>query len=122
MKEKKILSSALTKWIHHTGLGWWDVKIIYHKGKDAHKYFKSGKNETIMARIFSDWRYGELVIHFNIQKLKGKNKEEIDRIVVHELCHALVNEMREDGIDHEERVVTGLTKAFLWVDKFAHEE
>ena len=32
-----------------------------------------------------------------------------------ELCHALVNEMREQGIDHEERVVTMLSKAFMWV-------
>ena len=27
----------------------------------------------------------------------------------------LVNEMREQGIDHEERVVTMLSKAFVWV-------
>jgi predicted metallopeptidase len=35
-------------------------------------------------------------------------------LIDHELCHILVNEMREGDISHEERVVTGLTKAFLW--------
>jgi len=42
--------------------------------------------------------------------------DQIEMTIVHELCHALVNEMRKDGIDHEERTVTALTKAFLWTD------
>lgn len=30
------------------------------------------------------------------------------------LMHVFLNEMREEGIDHEERVATMLSKAFLW--------
>jgi len=47
--------------------------------------------------------------------MKTMDGDEIERAVVHELCHILVNEMREDEIHHEERVVTGLQKAFMWV-------
>jgi predicted SprT family Zn-dependent metalloprotease len=41
--------------------------------------------------------------------------DSIEKIVVHELMHVFLNEMREKGIDHEERVATMLSQAFLWV-------
>ncbi len=55
--------------------------------------------------------------------------EELERVFVHECCHVLVAEMREWGpgdmtqaaceisLKHEERVVCGLTSAFLWTRK-----
>ena len=52
----------------------------------------------------------------------GMSNEELERTVVHELVHALVNELREGGIDHEERVVTTLTKAVLWVRDLTRDE
>jgi hypothetical protein len=46
----------------------------------------------------------------------------LERIFVHECCHAIVNEMREWSVGHEgngvmgheERVVSHLANAFLW--------
>ena len=51
-----------------------------------------------------------------IELLKLQNWSiDINYMVVHELLHVLVNEMREEGIDHEERVVTHLAKAALGI-------
>ena len=45
--------------------------------------------------------------------IASETEEEISRIVLHELLHTVINEMRnwekEDGGDHEERVVSHLT-------------
>lgn len=48
--------------------------------------------------------------------------EEIEYVVVHELMHVFLNEMREQGQQHEERVATLLAKAFLWVRDQTREE
>ena len=118
---RKIINAAMEKWTYRLGLRWWSVGAIYHKGKDAKRYFKSADGSTILARTFADWRYGDAFVHFNIPAFRNMSADEIERVVVHELCHVLVNEMTSTGIDHEERVVTGLTKAFMWTEQFAKE-
>lgn len=111
---KELIRAALEKWIYRLGLRWWTIQVHWHKGKAAKKYFRAKPDETILARTFSDWRYADASIHINLPAWRGMTGEEIERVVVHELVHVLVNEMRENEPHHEERVVTGLTKAFFW--------
>lgn len=77
--------------------------------------FGNGDN-VVVARSICDWRYATCTLQINEPELLEMNKRDAEFVIVHELCHALVNEMREEGIDHEERVVTGLAKAFLWTE------
>lgn len=101
-------------WVPKLGLAWWQVEVNYY---DKRKIFRKNKKaDTIAAmRIWCDWRYMDMQIAVCTPVTRQMDAEELERTVVHELCHALVNEMRESGIDHEERVVTTLTKAFMWV-------
>ena len=48
----------------------------------------------------------------------------LERYVIHEFCHCLVNEMGEehDQANHEERVVTQLANAFVWTWEAAMKE
>ena len=80
------------------------------------------KNETVLALTFSNWKYLTSTIYLNWPAVKKMTAGEIKRILIHEFCHVLVNEMRERKRHHEERVVTGLTDAFLWTEQFAKEE
>jgi hypothetical protein len=48
--------------------------------------------------------------------VKRLDEYELEKAIVHEFMHILVNEMRAGGIDHEERVVTGLANAALWLE------
>lgn len=64
------------------------------------------------ATCTASWEYRQAQITFNMPLLAAKKEEEIEEIIVHEMVHVLVNEMREKGIKHEERVVTELTWAF----------
>ena len=113
---KKIINKHFAKWIKSLGLRWWHIDVIYyHDPKDIVREFKTDEGTVVLANTWSDWRYGKANIHINLPAFSDLPEDEIETIVVHELVHVLVNEMREEDIDHEERVVTGLTKAFLWV-------
>jgi hypothetical protein len=105
------------KWEYRLGLKWWDITFVFITDKtEAYKTFGYDPDTIVMARSYPDWRYGTCTIYFNFPAMKSKEKWEGEKIIIHELCHVLVNEMREGHIDHEERVVTTLTKAFLWTE------
>lgn len=95
------------------GMGWWDVNFIYSTDE---KEFDSGDQCTVLMRCTADWRYGLAVINVNVNYIDELSDELLERYFIHEMMHILVNEMRqkEDCLAHEERVVTGLTKAFEW--------
>lgn len=114
MGQKKAIRKHLDNWIYRLGLRWWDVTVYFYKGKRARKYFDAGENETVLARTFADWRYATANIHINLPAFDGMADAEIERVIIHELCHILVNEMREGELHHEERTVAWLTKAFMW--------
>jgi predicted SprT family Zn-dependent metalloprotease len=76
--------------------------------------FPGRKNETIIGRTYADWKYRTAHIYINLPALKRKTSYQIEEIIVHELMHVLVNEMREGNIKHEERVVTSLTESIFW--------
>ena len=116
MKLKKIRKACET-WTYRLGLKWWEIEFNFVTDKaEAYKMFGYDQESVVMARSYPDWRYMICTIYLNIPAMKSKEAWEVEKIIIHELCHALVNEMREDGLDHEERVVTGLTKAFLWTE------
>lgn len=71
-----------------------------------------GRDSYQMLRDGHLQRYGTLPV------MEELTDDELEEIFVHECGHILVNEMRgdpDDWLDHEERVVSTLTKAFLWV-------
>jgi hypothetical protein len=109
---KKILKH-FRAWCYRIGLRWWKIDTYWYKRGDR-KTFRRYASKSAYASVYADWRYGTAVIHVYLPAFRGKTDGEIEEIVVHELVHILVNETQAGGIDHEERVVTGLTKAFMW--------
>lgn len=76
--------------------------------------------------VVSDWKRLDATIRVNAYAVEEMDDATLEECVVHELCHVLVSEMRvpywadapaaimQAQFDHEERVVTMLTKAFGW--------
>ena len=116
--KRKTINKLINKWTYRLGLKWWQVRVDYYeKPNDIIRTFGNDNiDKTVVARSICDWRYATCTLQINLPILLEMNKRDAEFVIVHELCHALVNEMREEGIDHEERVVTGLTKAFLWTE------
>lgn len=114
-KTTRMIKKAFHRWARPLGLLWWHIDTIYY---DDHAEivdrFLRG-DETVAARTYADWRYMTARIEINLIAFSKMDQDEIERVVVHELIHILVNEMREGDISHEERVVTTLTKAAFWL-------
>jgi hypothetical protein len=111
----KLFSKYFKKWTNLTGLLWWKITVIYY-GDPAEivEHFTSGNDTIVAARTTADWRYMTAKIIVNVNALTDMDEEEIESLAVHELCHILVNEMRENDLHHEERVVSCLAHAFIW--------
>jgi predicted metallopeptidase len=115
MTKKKTIDRYLDEWIYRLGLRWWNVVVYWHrKPKMVKRIFGKHVHKTVLAQTYADWRYGIASIHINLPAFQNMSHKETECAIVHELCHILVNELREGEIHHEERVVTGLQKAFLW--------
>lgn len=115
--EREVIGAVFGKWVKRLGLLWWDLELTYYTDPaEILREFTVTDDEMTQAKVYADWRYATAKILVNLPAFEGMTERKIERVIVHELCHVLVNEMREDDIHHEERVVTGLTKAFLWVE------
>ena len=117
-RARALVESSLKKWLKPLGLLWWDLTVcFYDDHNDIAQVFKTDADSTtVVAKTYVSWQYGTANVHFNLIALVGMTADKVERIVVHELVHILINEMNEQEQHHEERVVTGLTKAFLWVE------
>jgi len=110
-KVKKLLRKYCDFWVTWLGLKWWRVEIVFERGRTAARDGEADK----AGECFADWMYLRAKIQFWPDVMTHLTKSEIEKVAIHELAHVLVNEMRAEGIDHEERVVTGLEYAFKWV-------
>lgn len=112
------IKAAFDKWLKPLGLLWWEIKIVYYENpSDIIEVFRAiDEDRVLVAKTYADWKYASAKICINVPEFRGRTDNEIERIVVHELMHVLVNEMREGELHHEERVVTTLTKAAFWIE------
>lgn len=119
-----LIKAAFDKWIPRLGLAWHDIEIVYYDDpyEIINRFRVIETGEMVPANVTAQWMYADAKININLPAFEFIEDAKIERVIVHELCHILVNEMREPEMHHEERVVTGLTKAFFWVEEFAKTE
>lgn len=111
------IDPLLDKWMPLLGLADWTIRARYVLASQDMEY------PTAQAECDARWQYMHAVIRFNVPELVQADDGEIEHVVVHELMHVLVNEMREDGIAHEERVCEMLARAMGRVgNAHVHEE
>lgn len=127
--QKSRIQGLVEKWMAPLGLKWWNINIRYFREPLPISSGDAAAGWQCNAKAEAKWEYLSATVSFNLPAIEGADDEELERIVVHEFCHVLVHEMREwapeevsrdrsdVGIKHEERVVTALTSAFLWVRK-----
>lgn len=112
-----VLAPLFEWWISYLGLKWWDVVVCYYD--DSLTYYKATDCAGQMV-THAQWEYMHATVSVNAPRCVGFTDDELERMVVHELCHILVSEMHaEDTTNetrrHEERTVSMMTKAFLFV-------
>ncbi len=114
---------------------WRRIDFSYHRDT-ASMALESGVSlsehqRQVVGRTQVDWDYRQATIHLNLSRLYDQSDDEIDYIIRHEICHILVNEMREwqnfnidadSCVRHEERVVSDLAMILHWVRCAGAEE
>ena len=112
----KKTDDLIKKWVKKLGLELWTITCDYC---DSHRFIEIEDSKNALAFCHVNWPYLTATIRFNKDHLNDEPEENIELIVIHELMHIIINEMRDDepgNIDHEERVATILSKAFLRVE------
>lgn len=118
------------KWLGLMYCGWDKVDLNW-----SDHYFDrehDGHPRECVAFCVADWRYMHATItfscarlwdHWNETTMLPEDPEFIEYLIIHEIGHVLINEMREwDGskpetMGHEERVVSRMAKAFQYTFK-----
>lgn len=111
---KKRIDKYCKKWRAMLGLKWWRIKYVWDRESKGQDTGTSQYQEAASTSV--QWPYLDATITFNMPCLISETDEELEDSILHEHIHVLVNEMRnfDDGVCHEERVVSTLTNAFLW--------
>ena len=116
------------KWISRMR-GGWTVYTTYHNGpipddKPPSDQRRAGLITSMTCQ--TRWEYATAWIKVSVPALVGKTDDDIEEMVVHELMHVHVHELRQnpeaDWIKHEERVCTLLARSFLATEREAKEE
>jgi hypothetical protein len=94
------IKSVIKKW--QWMVAGWSVSWVFVRDR---------LEEDAAASVEVEWKYCEAQVAFGLFEMMEQSDSEIERVVVHEMMHILVSEMRGlENMDHEERVVTVLTR------------
>ena len=115
---KQRVFAIARKWQRALGLTWWVIRYEWLRERIPTSEEDRAHGFVVVAQAYAHWKYGEAEIRVSLPAIKDQTDAEIERIMIHEFMHVLVDECRQTGdgwLDHEERVVTNLTRAILWV-------
>lgn len=108
--KKTKVKTIIDKWVKDLGLGWYEINIEWKAG-DAQE---RGDGYLCVMEVVSRWMYRTATIRIWLEEVP-EDGEKLERMVVHELCHILVEPMRSERVtENEEHVVESLARAFLW--------
>lgn len=114
-RQKERIIALADWWVPKIGLAWWQIDLVY--ARDDFEVHGEPSPEAV-AKTHANWRYGTAAITWNMPLVAQQSDGDLETAFVHELQHIFLNEARENGddwLDHEERVASTYTKAFLWL-------
>lgn len=131
--QKARIQALIEEWSTNLGLKWWKVTYNYFDDSGYFRDSERGRDGSIspgcVAYTTVAWPYLEASIYWNLPALVDFSDEEVELIFVHECVHILLKEMQDfrscdcpHDMNHEERVCTMLTKAFLWTKAYYKEK
>lgn len=112
-KRKAKFRSKVTKyhdeWKNLLALSWWKHEIAFFD------HMTNVDGTSPLAECTVNWQYQEYTININEYDLCKQDNVALKRIILHELLHVVVAEMREGDLKHEERVVTLLQNSIIYM-------
>lgn len=112
--EKNRFKRASKLWADLLWLNDWEIDVSYTITPiESRDPSDKERGHCTLATCDVKWFYKKAFINVYLVQTMLLSDKDLEKLVLHELLHAVVNEMRNinqsDGIEHEERVVTTLT-------------
>ncbi len=112
-KEASRITKLFKKWRPILGLNEWDIKLHFIETIDE-------EDADLEAWATVSWEYIRADLYFCLLKTGLHNDEDLESLVVHELCHVLLKELQDFkkcecnfNMQHEERVATYFERALI---------
>lgn len=106
-QQERRIRAFFKKWRDRLWLHEWHVDLLYFNGPISEEHFSACAVTDVR------WEYRDATIKWNLEAVATLSDEKLEWVLVHEAMHILVNEMRESGIKHEERVCSSLATIIL---------
>ena len=119
---KARIEALAAYWLPALGLDRWDIQIVYLRdGLPAAEDACNTGAWAQLATVHSKWEHEDARIEFNMPEVARLDDANLERTVVHECMHIMLNEVRSDEaakpdwLEHEERTCRELERAFMRV-------
>lgn len=109
--EQQRIRDMLEYWRSALYLDEWHVNLQFTRGP-----WQTDGAEQPIGECLAQWEYRRATITWDTEETRKFDDEGLRHLVFHEAMHILLNEMREDGLKHEERVCETLARV---LDEFA---
>jgi hypothetical protein len=106
--QKIRIKGLVEKWVGLLDIRHWSIEVIYSRSP-----IECEEGWICQPQTLTQWCYLASRMTFNLPAVSDISDRVLSSTILHELLHMLVNEMREEGIKHEERVVTQLEKSII---------
>ena len=107
MSEK--VEGLITLWKPFFGIENWSLTIEFFRGPIP-------GNEDAVGCCHSLWEYMDATLQFNLAELAENGDEQLEGVVIHEMLHIIVDELKTKK-GSPERVVTHLSRILQRVSK-----
>lgn len=111
-KTEDAIGELITLWKDRLWLGHWTIDVTFEWSGIKQRERSDGNSAIATCDV--TWEYMQAHLRFDLPACSVLSPKKLSRVVLHELLHITVNEMRETGIKHEERVVTVLEDVISW--------
>jgi hypothetical protein len=111
--QKRRIKRQMGRWFNVLGLGYWSRVDV---GYSTDTRVEGG--HSVPATTWVRWEYLTAGITFHLPEIAKLDDRDVELVVLHELCHLLIEEgVRSKGAEQEriEKLATQLSLAFRWV-------
>ena len=110
-RQRRRIERFWKKWRRTLGLDEWETALNFNDGEYIQQDGEA--SGEAVASAHARWQYRHASVSFNLERVARLDEEDLEQMVIHEAMHIILNEMREEGVKHEERVASSLAFAFM---------
>jgi hypothetical protein len=123
------VKTLFNKWIGPLGLATWDISLLVERTRCSREKSEkdSGYEFVINADCAASWEYEKATITCYLPRIADLSDERLERTMIHEMLHCLLDELdcqNKDAAErrrHVEHVVSVFARLFHYQSEYVHQ-